>query len=148
MIETFWKAYLICALWSSTDDDGENLDSLKYEISDFDPHTMFEMRKEVEQFLEKAKHVLFADDALDETAARKAGHDFWLTRNHHGAGFWDGDWPKHGDFLTKLAHSFGECELYVVSGKIYAQGFEESISKEIMDEQLAPWAQRGIKCPK
>ena len=21
-----------------------------------------------------------------------AGHDFWLTRNGHGAGFWDGDW--------------------------------------------------------
>ena len=42
-----------------------------------------------------------------------AGHDFALTRNRHGVGFWDGDWPVYGDLLTKLAHSFGEIELYV-----------------------------------
>jgi hypothetical protein len=43
----------------------------------------------------------------------QAGHDFWLTRNHHGAGFWDGDYPEHGDTLTKKSHEFGECDLYV-----------------------------------
>jgi hypothetical protein len=26
-----------------------------------------------------------------------AGHDFALTRNGHGAGFWDGDWPGEED---------------------------------------------------
>ena len=46
-------------------------------------------------------------------------HDFWLTGNHHGAGFWDGDYPEIvdgkevGDILTELAHSFGECDLLV-----------------------------------
>ena len=38
---------------------------------------------------------------------------FWLNRNGHGAGFWDGDWPKHGAELDKAAHSYGEFDLYV-----------------------------------
>jgi len=41
------------------------------------------------------------------------GHDLWLTRNHHGAGFWDRGLGKLGDDLTLLAHSLGESELYV-----------------------------------
>ena len=38
----------------------------------------------------------------------RAGHDFWLTRNGHGAGFWDGDWPQYGELLTKAAEGYGE----------------------------------------
>lgn len=51
-----------------------------------------------------------------------AGHDFWLTRNGHGAGFWDGDWPKpYGTQLTKAAKAFGSVSLYLGdNGKIYA----------------------------
>lgn len=52
----------------------------------------------------------------------QAGHDFWLTRNRHGAGFWDGDWEEPAaTILTDAAHRFGECELYVGDdGKVYA----------------------------
>lgn len=50
-----------------------------------------------------------------------AGHDFWLTRNGHGAGFWDGDWPKpYDDQLTTAAKAFGEVSLCLGDdGKIY-----------------------------
>lgn len=42
----------------------------------------------------------------------QAGHDFHLTRNHHGCGYWDGDWPKKlGQYLTKAAHAYGSCEI-------------------------------------
>ena len=38
------------------------------------------------------------------------GNDFWLTRNRHGAGFWDGDYPEPlGRQLTDAAHTFSEC---------------------------------------
>lgn len=52
----------------------------------------------------------------------RAGHDFWLTRCGHGAGFWDGDWPEpFAAKLTKAAHAFGNVDLYVGDdGKIYA----------------------------
>lgn len=57
----------------------------------------------------------------------EAGHDFWLTRNRHGAGFWDGDWPDPlGDTLTEAAHSFGEQELYLGDdGLVYVFGAED-----------------------
>ena len=43
-----------------------------------------------------------------------AAHDFILTRNHHGAGFWDGDWfEPFGSLLTDLALTFPELELYL-----------------------------------
>lgn len=50
-----------------------------------------------------------------------AAHDFWLTRNGHGAGFWDGDWPEPmADTLTQAAKAFGECNLYAGDdGRLY-----------------------------
>jgi hypothetical protein len=44
----------------------------------------------------------------------QAGHDFWLTRNGHGAGFWDGDWPEpYASELTRVAKEFGGYSLYL-----------------------------------
>lgn len=37
-----------------------------------------------------------------------AGHDFYLTRNHHGAGFWDRGAGAVGDRLTEMAHPWGD----------------------------------------
>lgn len=43
-----------------------------------------------------------------------AGHDFWLTRAGHGAGFWDGDLPQAlGERLTAASKAMGEHEAYV-----------------------------------
>ena len=43
-----------------------------------------------------------------------AGHDFWLTRNGHGAGFWDGDWKEPAaTALDKSSKAFGEVNLYL-----------------------------------
>ena len=40
-------------------------------------------------------------------------YDFWLTRNGHGAGFWDGDWGEVGDKLTELCKPYGSVDVYV-----------------------------------
>ncbi len=39
-------------------------------------------------------------------------HDFILTVNGLGAGFWDGDW-KSGDLLTGICKSFNPIEIYL-----------------------------------
>ena len=54
--------------------------------------------------------------------AAQAGHDFWFTRNGHGAGFWDGDWLEpYGNVLTKGAKSYGKFETYLSdNGMIHA----------------------------
>ena len=41
-------------------------------------------------------------------------HDFILTRNGHGAGFWDGDWHEPmATKLTELCKKFGEIDTYL-----------------------------------
>lgn len=52
-----------------------------------------------------------AEGLVDEDQMEKAGGDFHLTRNGHGAGFWDGDWVEHGEKLTELSKPWGSCEL-------------------------------------
>jgi hypothetical protein len=43
-----------------------------------------------------------------------AGHDFWLTRNGHGAGFWDGDWSdNYATILSKGAETYGHFQTYL-----------------------------------
>lgn len=41
-----------------------------------------------------------------------AGRDFWYTRNGHGCGFWDGDWPNPiGEELAELTRKYGYAYL-------------------------------------
>jgi hypothetical protein len=56
--------------------------------------------------------------AYDEASA---GHDYWLTRNGHGAGFWDRGLGELGDRLSKAC---GRHEVYIYlgdDGKVYVQ---------------------------
>jgi hypothetical protein len=109
-LDEFTTAYLECALWAETDnaDDrgGEPLDA-NYGIDDFAPEALASIVADCEAF--QAAH---ADDIADDP--ERAGHDFWLTRNGHGAGFWDGDWPEpQATRLTDAAEAFGEVTIYV-----------------------------------
>lgn len=108
-MQTFLKAYLECALWSSTDANNHDRPfDERFSIADFDEESLEIAKKDCEAFLEKAGKFITPYELT------QAGHDFWLTRNRHGCGFWDGDWgDKKGEVLTKIANSFGE--LYVDS---------------------------------
>lgn len=122
-MESLFAAYVTCALWSSTDDDGTPLDS-NYSASDIDADTLAKMRADCEEF-ERRNAVYLGWEWFNGNgnATAQAGHDFWLTRNGHGAGFWDGDWSKPADeILTNSAESFGEFNLYIGDdGRIYGQ---------------------------
>lgn len=113
-LDTFTRSYLETALWSSTDEDGEPLDD-DYTIDDFSDEFIKEAVADCEAFQEDNQ------EDIDGLSSR-AGHDFWLTRNHHGAGFWDGDWEVvAGARLTVSSHAFGEVTLYVGDdGRIYS----------------------------
>ena len=52
--------------------------------------------------------------ALSYGDKAQIGHDFWLTRNGHGAGFWDGDYGDYGDAITQVVKdNFFGCDLCV-----------------------------------
>ena len=117
-LEEFISQYIETALWSTNDESdergGEPMDA-NYSASDFAPEAMTKMRADATLFY-NANYTLWQMDADDSTA----GHDFWLTRNGHGAGFWDGDYPTNGKELTKRSKKFGEVWLYVGDdGQIY-----------------------------
>lgn len=109
-IESFFSGYLEAALFSSTDEStpegGVPLDK-NYTAEDFTPEALETLRKDCKAFYE-ANYELWGTQPDSE-----AGADFWLTRNGHGCGFWDGDYPEHGEKLTALCKPYGSVYLYV-----------------------------------
>jgi len=112
------QAYLKCALWSSTDDEGEPLDD-RFSVWDIDEKSITRANEEVQDFLN-----LLEDEKIDwadEWTEEQFGHDFWLTKNGHGAGFWDRGYDL-GGILTSWAKTFGSSYMYVGDdGKIHIQ---------------------------
>ena len=108
------RQYLITALWASTGDDAQPLDDA-YGVEDIAPDSITQAEADCARFVEMAGGLLANQD--DEMV----GHDLWLTRNGHGAGFWDGDYPEPiGKALTDLAHKMGELNPYVADdGMVY-----------------------------
>ncbi len=104
-LNEFVKAYIECALWACCDENGEPLDGL-YGPDDVTPEAMAQTREECRCFIEENAELLAGTDAT------AAGQDFYLTRNRHGAGFWDGDWGEAGQPLTKSAHVWGEAYFF------------------------------------
>lgn len=55
-----------------------------------------------------------AREALERSGQdeSQSGHDFWLTRNGHGVGFWDRGLGDVGDELTEYAHAYSSVDAY------------------------------------
>lgn len=118
-LDDFTRHYIIAALWSSVDDDGEPLDG-KYEESDIAPEALADMKADCKDFQESnaallaLAYQLYKPHADAPTPQCSAGHDFWLTRQRHGCGFWDRGFPHElGKVLTEAAQAYGEVDLYV-----------------------------------
>lgn len=120
----FTDAYIVAALWSSLDDDGNPLGD-RFDSDDIDSETLAAMRADCRAFyIANETHILCDGGPSIATASQVevAGHDFWLTRCGHGAGFWDGDWPEpHATALDSASKAFGDVDLYVGDDyKIYS----------------------------
>lgn len=111
--EKFFSAYVECALWSSSDDADKPLDA-NYDIDDIDPKALEQMKADCKDFIESNAEL------LEGLMPEQCGHDFWLTRNGHGAGFWDRGLDEVGDKLTDACKPYGTVDLYVHEGKVYA----------------------------
>lgn len=119
--EEFFNAYVECALWSTCeyDDEGNYREPLEdnYGTEDIAEETLKEMRADCDAF--------WQDNLECHSNPEQAGHDFWLTRNRHGAGFWDRSpetYPDDpdGKKLTDSSHAYGSVDLYVGDdGQIY-----------------------------
>ncbi len=112
-IDIFMNHYFVAALWSSTEEDCNPFDD-EYEISDIDEESQKSQREECEDFIKDN-----ADDLAD-LDVQQCGHDFWLTRNGHGAGFWVRVLGVIGTRLADACKPYGEAYMYVGDdGKLY-----------------------------
>lgn len=109
-LQTFVNHYLYAALWSDLP-EGCNLTT-----EDIHSDSLERATKDCERFIAENN-----TDLCSVANEEQNGHDFWLTRNRHGAGFWDRGYDQEvSDRLTSSAHTFGECYLYVGDdGKLY-----------------------------
>lgn len=122
--DSFLRGYFECALWSSNDESdesgGEPLDR-NYAVDDIADESVTAMIADCEDF-QSANVALLRRYYDADRSSEQAGHDFWLTRNGHGAGFWDRGLGELGKSLSDAAKAYGECNPYVGDdGKIYCE---------------------------
>lgn len=114
-VDAFTRAYIEAAFWTEANPDNEEMDGKDW--TDLADETLAQMVADCARFQADQKL------NLDGYPNSNAGHDFWLTRNHHGCGYWENDFGSETqcEALTNAAHDFGEVSLYVGDdGKIYA----------------------------
>lgn len=139
-LDKFTRGYIDAALWSSTalgspeeqeaDPDHQgtfdsSFESCGYGIDDLSPELLASVLEDCADFqTAQAEDLTLAYEryrCLDGlTWEEYAGHDFWLTRNGHGAGFWDRGLGEVGDRLSEAAKVYGGEDWYIGDdGKIY-----------------------------
>lgn len=124
-LDAFTRHYLIAAIWADAP-DGSHVTR-----DDLHPTAIQQAWEDCQRFqrqnadLLNSAYIQYDEKGMSYhpdagSAQACAGHDFWLTRNHHGAGFWDRGLDT-GEALTSAAHDTGAVSLSVQRGKIYLE---------------------------
>jgi hypothetical protein len=141
-LDQFTRAYLKCALWTSdpyAHISGEWSEHDDWTIDNIDDASIARAVDVCADFqtanradLDELNDTFHIDDA-------RHGHDFWLTRNRHGAGFWDRGYELlNKDIarrLTDNAHAYGSADVF---------GPETNDNGSSSDAQLSAWNKRII----
>ena len=130
-VSTVVEHYIIAMLWSTMDesdeDGGQHMDE-NYGPDDLAPGERESIERDVVAFLTSVGHLITDENYIgnrEHDVAAMAGHDLWLTRVGHGAGFWDGDWASDDTKsksrpLTEAAKALGEVWPYIGDdGQVY-----------------------------
>jgi hypothetical protein len=115
-LDDFLRGYAEAMLWANAVDaeTGEQVEDMEYAYI-----TPGEWWTDVPGLdLDDARDFYFSQCAtMGSVNANYAqhGHDFALTRNHHGSGFWDRGYGPMGDTLTEAAHAYGDDYIFITS---------------------------------
>lgn len=101
---------------SEAPDDDTSFQSHNFDESDLTPEALESMRADCDAFIADNAADLLIIEKLhargEWSSAEQSGHDFWLTRNGHGAGFWDRGYGTVGRRLNDACEPYGEVHLY------------------------------------
>jgi hypothetical protein len=151
-INKILKGYLECALWTEEErlkedmpnidfnEDDNKMDEIEKIIhlndslnrksfdfftkEDIDVDSLIDAYSDIKKFIEFAGKEAI-DYAINERGLERLGHDIWLTRNHHGAGFFDHSYDDDiENKLTQAAYKLKEINLFVGDNyKLYFNKF-------------------------
>jgi hypothetical protein len=99
------KHYLHALLWTEGLDGNRDIEEIKGK-------NLEKCQADVNMFIEKAGTL------LNELSEEQIGHDFWLSRNGHGAGFFDRGLGEIGDKLQELSRTFKGVDVFADSDLI------------------------------
>ena len=120
-IKKIMDNYLECAIWTDEErlkeenTEGYEGDEVKdiipeadLTISNFSDNSKIKAYQDIKLFLK------YAGDAVDGIDEEQLGHDIWLSRNGHGAGFFDRGYDdKIEKILMDSAHKIGSADIYL-----------------------------------
>jgi hypothetical protein len=100
--------------------DGDPIDK-HFDTDDFTPDALRAAEEDCAGFFARLEERDLLERANEYEDDEQIAYDFWLTRNGHGAGFWDGDYADPddgmvdvlGDELSAVANEFREQDVYV-----------------------------------
>jgi len=122
-IDNIVNSYLETALWAEGG-DGHELDNKS--IYDIDKNSVEKSKQDIMKFIQLAQQQ--APEELTQYNAESLGHNIWLSRNGHGAGFFD----DNNDQLQDIARDLKQADIYVGDdGKVYIGGAEPMNEKII-----------------
>ena len=97
-------------VWQAVDDEGEPVEA----DIDVDEDGFEELNEQWRDFAFSNHDLLVRAQAADNSyGLDQAAHDFVLTRNGHGTGFWDRGLGEVGEDLTAQSKPYGEVNTYV-----------------------------------
>ena len=117
IIEPFVKSYLATAEWVECDSPSKGFTKIAKQNAIDDCSIFINMI--FENFTKDEATKIISLEGND--VPRLAGHDFYLTRNNHGTGFWDRDEYNNiaknaSNKLTALAQVLGTSQAYKSRG--------------------------------
>ena len=122
-VRAFVAAYLECALWAETahgvpEDSGDGTWDTSFEsygltLDDISASAKRKAMRDCISFVVENQRRLYRLVDSRKASWQQLGHDFWLNRNRHGAGFWDRGYGSTGNKLSEASHVYGSVDLYV-----------------------------------
>lgn len=105
-VDSFVRAYLESAEWAGLSDEERQA----FEAAEH-PHWSADAVSTAIEECDDFRQENAADLELSGLTDEQAGHDFYLTRNRHGAGFWDRRLGEIGARLTYAAHTYRRADV-------------------------------------
>ena len=112
------NGYIDCALWVGVTGPDPDANEPLYDLS-------ADVLGDAERDAIRAECADFLELAGEDAAALGAGqlgHDLFLTRNGHGAGFWDRGLGAAGERLTAWAKSMGSDDWFLADDGSICRG--------------------------